>query len=92
MPFTPEQSQKILEAIGEKLRPRTLLCPISGDSNWGVNDRLTMAQLVDLPDKRLQQALPLAIMSCKTCGYTMFVNLLLLGLGDEFGIKEVGGE
>ena len=34
-------------------------------------------------------ALPLAVLTCKTCGYTTLVNLLKLGLGEALGIREV---
>ncbi len=92
MVLTPNQQQLIIDAISSRLETRDLVCPISGDSQWTVQDRVALAPLIDLPELNLRKshrALPLAVLTCETCGYTTFVNLLQLGLGDALNLGEV---
>lgn len=89
MPLSDEHHQIIIDAVNEKSTGPRFLCPISGDSNWGVSDTIAIVPTINTPDNISAlptTALPLAIMSCNTCGYSMFLNLIKLGLAERLGI------
>ena len=90
MPISQEQKDTLLSTINEKLRPRGLVCPISGDQSWGVEAHLALVPVTDRTDV-IQlgggPSLPLAILTCRTCGYTIFINIIVLGLADLFGVN-----
>ena len=85
-----DHRSRVIEAIVEKLGPRKLVCPISGEnSTWEVHRYLSSHPALEYPAQNPQQAgtlFPIAVLMCQDCGYTIFVNLIQLGLADELGI------
>lgn len=80
----------VVEAINEKLESRELRCPISGSINWEVSLSGTTLPAIDLsliPEGDSNSVFPMAVVTCKDCGYTFFVNLVALGLAEELGIS-----
>ena len=85
-----EKADIILKAIGSKLGDRKLTCPISGeDVNWWVQE-----DIVAIPGVRLNEpivpsggAYSMATVVCSDCGYTFFVNLVVLGIAEELGLE-----
>ena len=88
MALTPEQQLVILNAVNAKLRPRRLVCPISGDGNWQVERYYGLLYSSDGAgtSQSRSHSFPLAVLTCQTCGYTSLVNLVKLGLASHFGI------
>ena len=92
MSLSPEHQKLILDAINERMRPGGLTCPLSGDTKWELQAETVLLLLSSSPhDHPLssKKALPLAVLTCKTCGYTAFFNLIRLGLGEALNIQEV---
>ena len=83
--------QIIVQAIKAKLGPRKLVCPISGDAAaWEVVNCGTNLPVIDtpgtLPPYGASPTLPLAVLMCKDCGYSMLINLIQLGIAKELDI------
>ena len=88
MPFTPEQTDTILRTLRMHLPGNRITCPLSNDDNWQMHD---LGVLLSLSDNFKAAtlggpALPLAALTCSTCGYTLLVNLISLGLAGLFDI------
>ena len=81
----------IIAALAEKMGDRRgLVCPISGPTTWTVGEYTTVLPAIkDSAKSSIQHArkIPLAVVMCDHCGYTFFVNLMLLGLAREFGFE-----
>lgn len=94
MALTPEHNDAILAAIKQKMGSRTMICPISGDNKWGVEPHLVFTPVSDNP-QMIQigggPSLPLAVMTCQTCGYTVYLNVFKLGIAGLFGLEEATG-
>ena len=92
----PDHRRRIYEAIVEKLGPRKLVCPISGeDSTWEINRYLSAHPALEHPTQFQLQAtasFPVAVLMCQDCGYSLFINLIQLGLADELGIPVIPDE
>ena len=88
--MSPEDRRIITDAIIEKLGPRKLVCPISGDnSNWEVHRFLSSHPAIEKVGEDPNQAergFPVAVLMCKDCGYSLFINLIQLGLAGRLGI------
>ena len=86
-----DRSQRIIDAILEKLEERRLLCPISGDkSDWEVDAAMSaLPGLETFEDSPLDSttSFPVAVLICKHCGYTMLMNLFKLGVAEELGLS-----
>ena len=92
MPIPPEHQQLIIDAISERVGSRHLICPLCQNSQWLVQNRMVMLPLSDSSQAHPSEsttALPLAVVTCQSCGYTVFVNLIILGLGDALNIPEI---
>ncbi len=87
MPLDTGKQQLIMDTINRRLSPRSLLCPISGDSNWAVESYIAALPATDTPSQISIGHFPLAVITCTTCGYTHLVNLVELGLGDVLHLK-----
>ena len=90
-----QQHKAIQDAISEKLGNRELICPISGDEAiWAIHVKTTTVPALTDPDdlrnplEKADSGFPMALVVCVHCGYTMFINLLTLGVGKELGIEE----
>ena len=91
MPLTEEQQRNIADTLNERTEGRVLLCPISGDSSWEVQD--IFANLPGgIGPGGSENSFPSAVILCKTCGYTMLVNLIRLGIAEQFGYEPVESE
>ena len=84
------KQQIVIQAINAKLGTRKLVCPISGDAAvWEVLEYSTSVPAIDIPGTlpmNLGPTLPLAVLMCKDCGYTMLINLIQLGIAKELDI------
>ena len=81
----------IMAAIVEKMNDQELRCPVTGDSEWAIE--VSMAALPSVESFRSApwseakpRFFPYAVLVCPTCGYSMFFNLISLGLAEQFGI------
>ena len=91
MPLTEEQQRNIVDALNERTEDRVLLCPISGDSSWEVQD--IFANLPGgIGPGVSENSFPSAVILCRTCGYTMLVNLIRLGIAEQFGYEPAESE
>lgn len=85
-----DHRRRIVEAIVAKLGPRKLVCPISGEnSTWEVHRYLSSHPALEHPGVHPFQSgssFPVAVLMCQDCGYSLFINLIQLGLAEELGI------
>jgi ribosomal protein S27E len=84
MPFTPEQTQKIKEAILAKfLKP----CPSCGQNGFTFSLGLIIFPTHPEPKNYSISGVPLRriAVTCKTCGNTLFFDPVAMGIGDIFG-------
>jgi len=59
-------------------------CPVSGDNNWIIADDLLQPMIHASGGLRVGgRGYPLVMLICRTCGYTMFLNAVLMGLLDS---------
>ncbi len=80
-------SERALNLIKEKLGERRLECQLCGENNWKLQEKPAFVFIVapDITNEtRLssskQEGLPLVVMTCRSCGNTLFINTLVLGL------------
>ena len=86
-----DRADLILDAIYRKLGGQELLCPVTGDSEWALESYMGALPSVDTfhvaPwSKSNPHVFPYAVLVCPTCGYSMFFNLISLGLAEHFGL------
>src|SRR5215469_11266518 len=93
MPFTAEQSEKILQALQQK-RKRPPWCPSCGEYKWAIVDGLVYFPLAEPPlspsiaaTRSTGRALPSIATVCQQCGYTNFYNVFWLGVADILGMN-----
>ena len=92
VPLDTGKQLLIIDAINRRLSPRSLVCPISGDSNWTVDAYIAALPVTDAPPGvryGIGSYYPLAVITCGTCGYTHLVNLFKLGLADVLNLEPV---
>ena len=91
MSLTPEQFQALGDSLSEHATPDAVKCPLSGDSNWSIfSGGLVFLRVVDNPatGDPADSVVPLALVTCNTCGYTWLVNVVQLGLRSELGLDQ----
>lgn len=82
----------ILTALQDKLGTRRLACPFSGDGDdviWDVlpaTTTLPSQEDPSAPSHMPESVYPMAAVTCRDCGYTMLVNLIVLGVAEQLGI------
>ena len=85
-----KRTEIITSALNEKLGERKLECPISGDKAiWEVHINTTVVPAMTDPSvapRVIDRSYPLAVVMCKHCGYTILINLIVLGLAEQLGI------
>ena len=86
-----EAADLILDAIQQRLGGKKLLCPVTGDSEWALESYMGALPSVDTfhvaPwSGSNPRVFPYAVLVCPTCGYSMFFNLISLGLAEYFGL------
>ncbi len=80
------QTEKVLDAINKR-GWQDLVCPVSGDSDWGVESELVVMPSLNVPNG----AITFAVLTCGECGYSALVNVARLGIADELGLEVVQG-
>ena len=82
----------ILDAIFERLGDRELLCPVAGDGEWALET--LMGALPSVQSFQVApwsetnpRVFPYAVLVCTTCGYSMFFNVISLGLAKFFDLE-----
>lgn len=60
-------------------------CPICQNTRWGVADLIGEVQMTTLDGGLTGKAYPLIIVTCQTCGYTVLLNALVVGLIERRG-------
>ena len=82
-------SERALDLVREKLGKRRTDCQLCGNSDWQLQDKPAFVFIVhpDFGRNSLlqggnQDGLPFVVMTCKSCGNTLFINSMILGLHD----------
>jgi len=83
---------KIAAAINKKVAGGTITCPVCQTKNWNMVQDLVRLTLQPNPATVALTgiSLPLVAITCSNCGNTQLLNVLVLGLGEMFGIKPGG--
>lgn len=89
MALSRDQQEAIVDALKSKIGERRIECPISGDSSWAVQNKLATIPATDDPTSGGfgDSTFPTAVLVCNTCGFTLLLNLISLGLAEEFGLN-----
>lgn len=82
-------AERALAMVREKLGERQMLCQLCGVNDWNLEGMPAFVALWDVdsdkkaifPDSQIK-GLPLVALTCKNCGNTLFVNTMVLGIGD----------
>ena len=89
--MTPEESKLITDALATKTRTDQFICTLCQHSNWDVQSSLATISVIDSPPQISTSlpdaALPMVVLVCRHCGLTAFINLFVLGVGDQLGIS-----
>jgi hypothetical protein len=93
MAFAPDVYQKIADRLRERRilggeMPDRWQCWYCGDSRWTLGDGFVTLVLSygSSPFQPSGNTLPSLALICQTCGNTVLLNLLVLGLGDLIGV------
>ncbi len=91
-PVTEHHVELIINAINSKMGGNQLVCPLSGDNNWVVEryfGKIPAVESLSLPQEHEQvsRRFPFAVLTCLTCGFSFFVNVIRLGIADDLGIE-----
>lgn len=87
MALTKKQQALIIEAVNKAV-VGGLVCPVSKDQVWAVEPAFIMPDAQDDPSQRRvggPSGYPFAVVTCETCGYTIFFNIMKLGVGEQLG-------
>ena len=82
MKLTPEQQQKLLDRLTQ-IWQNPKICEICHNTDWNISDKLFEIRefhgggMVLGGDSAIQ---PLISISCRTCGQTIFMNAIMLGV------------
>ena len=89
MELSEDQKAAIFGALRNKVGDRIIQCPISGDSNWRIENKLALVPATEDPKGSILSGhvFPNVVLSCQSCGYTALLNLIILGLAEEFGVN-----
>ena len=93
--FSPEQLERVLAAVKDRV-PNTGKCQICGSDDWQIQDGMAQVTMHPIPFPAPtafptsrwtipSPFLPSVVLICTTCGQTVFLNALVLGLGDLLG-------
>lgn len=88
MPLTEAEQRIIIDSLTKRLGGRKLECPISGDSEWQVQDHFGQIPAGSRGGVLTLASYPNAVILCRTCGYTILLNLYRLGIAGEFDIPQ----
>ena len=91
MKLTPRQRQIVTEKL-DSFGVDTLSCPVCRSAQWGISEMLTELRgfyggwvTIGGP------VIPLVTLNCLTCGNTLFLNAIALGVIDSKSGEPVGG-
>ena len=77
-----EEKARITKWINDKWHGNNQACPICGDTNWAIADHLVMPVVTGKDNSILLggPVYPHVMLISPTCGYTMLVNAVVIGL------------
>jgi hypothetical protein len=56
-------------------------CPFHGDTTWGLGSVIHGAQAwVPKGGKNIGKSYPVVVLTCNTCGYSVFINAITMGI------------
>ena len=84
MPWTKDQSDQVLAVLRQKL----VRCPVCQAESFAIHPDLTYLSIGAPNPFEVHSAAPGIIALCKSCGYVMLFNPLLLGLQGVLNLKE----
>ena len=85
-----EFAKRAIAKVKEKLAMDNLPCQLCGIHDWQLEKAPAFVVLWDVDSEKIPifssdskiTGLPLVALTCKNCGNTLFVNSMILGLGD----------
>ena len=82
MPLTNDQQTKIKNHLSQYLTSYSGKCPICEGKNWTIEGELVVYPMFDTQYKMIieGQVIPMAIVSCNKCYYSLSFNAMKLGL------------
>jgi predicted nucleic-acid-binding Zn-ribbon protein len=91
MKLDDKQKKHLLEYIDQKW-PEPKACPICKNTDWYLSDTIfEIREYFEAAFKTSGLAMPLIVLACKTCGYTILFNAISIGI-IEPNKKEVRNE
>ena len=77
--LTPEQYSRAQSWLDAHWK--TSECPFHGPTTWALGDVMAAAlAYVPVGGQSINKVYPLVVLTCNTCGYTVFVNAIRIGL------------
>lgn len=86
MKLSDEQKEIVRAAIDDKLTD-PLVCPLTGDRSWQLQEHLAFTPAVQ-PNVIGGPVFPSVLLMCAECGYTISLNVFLLGVAEQLGLAE----
>lgn len=84
--FSPAARKEILDALAAKVEHGRVVCPLCHHWKWTMPDGyIALPLLSSLWASHRVSQLPSAALICDTCGNTILINLMVLGLGHLVG-------
>lgn len=74
--LTEVKQQQIIQAMAEKNGDQEIACPMCKATDWEIQPYIGIMATMEIG-----VALPM-VMGVSPCGYTIFINLIVLGLAD----------
>jgi len=93
--LTLEEKQKVTQWIVEHWSVVTTSCPICGSKDWELSEHLVQPLTFSTGSVLVGGAsYPQAMLISKKCGYTMYFNVMVMGIVQppSFALKDVPGE
>ena len=87
MKFTDEVQQRVIAALVERLPEKRLICPLCKHEEWILTNGFIIfpvQEQSDVLDLSVRLGVLVVVLSCTTCGNTLFFNTINLGLRDLF--------
>lgn len=82
-------AERALPIVREKLGANQLACQLCGVNDWNLENSPAFVVLWDVDSGKKPafnapsvQGFPLAVLTCKNCGNTLFLNTLILGIDE----------
>jgi hypothetical protein len=81
--FSPAERAEIVARINERTKNHPILCPVCGQvGSYVLGDGFTflVVQYTNQQVKLAGDGMPCLALTCRVCGNTLLINLLILGL------------